>query len=97
MEEHGFDATKSVYQQVLNRIQEKPTSLPEKVRDEISRDLKRTHTSERMKMAEGQKELDHVLQAIAFVLPDVGYCQGMNFIASTLIASLRCKALIEKK
>jgi len=29
-----------------------------------------------------------VLEAIAFALPEVGYCQGMNFIASTLISSL---------
>jgi len=27
-----------------------------------------------------------VLEAIAFCMPDVGYCQGMNFIASVLIA-----------
>lgn len=27
-----------------------------------------------------------VLEAIAYALPEVGYCQGMNFIASTLIA-----------
>ena len=26
-----------------------------------------------------------MLQAIGFALPDIGYCQGMNFIASTLI------------
>lgn len=29
-----------------------------------------------------------VLEAIAYCLPDVGYCQGMNFIASTLIGVL---------
>ena len=29
-----------------------------------------------------------MLQAIGFALPDVGYCQGMNFIASTLISSV---------
>jgi hypothetical protein len=29
-----------------------------------------------------------VLQAIGFALPEVGYCQGMNFIASTLISSV---------
>ena len=29
-----------------------------------------------------------VLQAIGYVLPDVGYCQGMNFIASALITVL---------
>ncbi len=29
-----------------------------------------------------------MLEAIAYVVPEVGYCQGMNFIASTLIAVL---------
>ncbi len=62
--------------------------LPEKVREEISRDLKRTHTSERMRTPEGQEEMHRVLLAIAYAVPEVGYCQGMNFVASTLIASL---------
>lgn len=42
-----------------------------------------------MKSQEGQDELKRVLQAIAFALPDVGYCQGMNFIASTIISALK--------
>ena len=32
--------------------------------------------------------MKRVLEAIGYCLPDVGYCQGMNFIASTLIAVL---------
>ena len=39
-----------------------------------------------MKNEDGQQELKRVLEAIAYVLPEVGYCQGMNFIASTLIS-----------
>ena len=35
--------------------------LTEKVRDEISWDLKRTHTSDRMKTIEGQEELRRLL------------------------------------
>jgi hypothetical protein len=30
-------------------------------------------------------ELERVLRAVAFCLPEVSYCQGMNFIASVLI------------
>ena len=26
-----------------------------------------------------------MLLAVAYVLPDIGYCQGMNFVASVLI------------
>jgi len=30
--------------------------------------------------------MQRVLLAIAYCMPDVGYCQGMNFIASVLIS-----------
>jgi hypothetical protein len=31
----------------------------------------------------------HILRAIAFVFPEIGYCQGMNYIAATLMAYLK--------
>jgi len=57
-----------------------------KIKDEISKDLNRTKTSARVQTQEGQQELERVLQALAYCFPEVGYCQGMNFIASVLIA-----------
>lgn len=48
--------------------------LNERVKDEISRDLKRTHTADRMKTEEGQEEMKRVLEAIAYSLSEVGYC-----------------------
>lgn len=60
--------------------------LTPKIRDEIDKDLARTRTSERVRTKEGQEEMRRVLLAIAYCMPDVGYCQGMNFIASVLIA-----------
>lgn len=33
-----------------------------------------------------------VLQAIAYCMPDVGYCQGMNFIVSVLINITNCES-----
>ena len=47
--------------------------------------MNRTKTSNRVNSKEGQEELRRVLLAIAYVLPDIGYCQGMNFVASVLI------------
>jgi hypothetical protein len=38
-------------------------------------------------------ELKRVLEAIAYSIPEVGYCQGMNFIGSTLIANLESEEL----
>jgi hypothetical protein len=88
------DDDTNVYRHILQLIDEEEnlgdgkSKLTPKVIDEISRDLKRTHTSERMKSEEGQMELKRVLHAIGYVVPEVGYCQGMNFIASTLIGVL---------
>ena len=38
-----------------------------------------------MRTKEGQEALRRVLEAVAFCLPTVSYCQGMNFIGSVLI------------
>ena len=48
--------------------------------------MNRTKTSPRVETEEGQEELRRVLLAVAYCLPEIGYCQGMNFIASVLIA-----------
>lgn len=32
------------------------------------------------------KLLTNVLASIAFLLPDIGYCQGMNYVATALYA-----------
>jgi hypothetical protein len=58
------------------------------VRDEIEKDLKRTNTSVRMTTKQGWGELQRVLLAMAFCEPDIGYCQGMNFIAGVLIDTM---------
>ncbi len=60
--------------------------LSTQIRDEIEKDLHRTKTSDRIETKEGQEEMRRVLLAIAYCLPEIGYCQGMNFIASVLIS-----------
>lgn len=60
--------------------------LTTQIRDEIGKDLHRTKTSARIETKEGQEEMQRVLLAVAYCLPEIGYCQGMNFIASCLIA-----------
>ena len=51
------------------------------IRDEIEKDLHRTKTSARIETKEGQGEMRNVLLAVAYCLPEIGYCQGMNFLA----------------
>ena len=43
----------SVYQSLMERIPTDETRLTPKIRDEISKDLARTRTSERVRTAEG--------------------------------------------
>ena len=74
------------YADLLGKIEGDEARVTPKIRDEISKDLARTRTSERVRTPEGQEEMRRVLLAIAYCMPDVGYCQGMNFIASVLIA-----------
>ena len=53
--------------------------------DEINRDINRTFYTEKFVEGNGKKMLIDILTAIAFIRPEIGYCQGMNFIAGALI------------
>ena len=82
----------ALYQSILDRVPTDESRLTPKIRDEIAKDLARTRTSDRVRTVEGQEEMRRVLLAIAYCMPDVGYCQGMNFIASVLISVTESEA-----
>lgn len=82
----------ALYQAILDRVPTDESRLTPKIRDEIAKDLARTRTSDRVRTVEGQEEMRRVLLAIAYCMPDVGYCQGMNFIASVLISVTESEA-----
>ena len=48
--------------------------LTAQIRDEIEKDLHRTKTSARIETKEGQEEMRRVLLAVAYCLPEIGYC-----------------------
>lgn len=56
--------------------------------EEISRDVGRTFHNEKFDSVEGMNELTRVLEAVSYLNPKCGYCQGMNFIAGALITIL---------
>ena len=56
-----------------------------KICDEIGRDLHRTFYIEKFRSGNGRDMLKNVLTAVGFVRPEIGYCQGMNFIAGALV------------
>ena len=53
--------------------------------NEISRDIDRTFYTIKFTEGNGKKMLFNILAALAFIRPEIGYCQGMNFIAGALI------------
>ena len=76
---------RKLYEEILVIVNQANSPLDTKIIDQIKCDLARTNTTDRVKTKEGQQELENVLMAIAFLFPQVGYCQGMNFIASMLL------------
>ena len=55
------------------------------VSQQINKDLNRTFYTEKFKYDNGKKMLNNILLATAFIRPEIGYCQGMNFIVGALI------------
>jgi hypothetical protein len=63
--------------------------LPADAAADIDKDLDRTFPSTvQFDDEEGQQQLRRVLRAYAAYDPDVGYCQGMNFLAALLLMYL---------
>ena len=56
-----------------------------KICDEIGRDMHRTFNTEKFKKGNGKQMLENILISLGFVRPEIGYCQGMNFIGGALI------------
>ena len=56
-----------------------------KICDEIDRDLHRTFYNKKFTKGNGRQMLRNVLASIGFIRPEIGYCQGMNFIGGALI------------
>lgn len=65
-----------------------------KVTEEIGRDLSRTFHVGKFTTQEGQQELDRVLTALAYIRPEIGYCQGMNFVAGALLYFMNSEELV---
>ena len=55
------------------------------ISEQIKKDLNRTFYTTIFKEGNGTIMLNNILTAIAFVRPEIGYCQGMNFIVGSLI------------
>ena len=87
----------NLYEYLNIKVEEQKINPPsEKIKtiyDEISRDLNRTFHTEKFNSDEGQNQLGRVLCAIAYIRPEIGYCQGMNFVVASLLTILENEEL----
>ena len=85
MNKHNIKS--NIYNNIL-RLANDLKSKDEKfsyVHEQISKDLNRTFYTGKFKEGNGKEQLYNILIAIAFIRPEIGYCQGMNFIVGALI------------
>ena len=82
-----YKITSNLYKSILSLAKEAETknSKYNGVLEEIKRDINRTFYTEKFTKGNGKLILINVLSALAFIRPEIGYCQGMNFIAGALI------------
>ena len=75
------------YQKILSLAKESYNKDKKfkKICDEIDRDLHRTFYNKKFTKGNGRQMLRNVLASIGFIRPEIGYCQGMNFIGGALI------------
>lgn len=82
----------SKYNDLINEIQNIKTNKDDislkKLKNsfgDISRDVNRTFHNNRYHNGDLSGEMTRVLECLSFINPQVGYCQGMNFISGALI------------
>ena len=82
-----YEIKGNYYKQILLLSKEaiKNDKKFKKISDEIGRDMHRTFMTEKFKKGNGKQMLENILISLGFVRPEIGYCQGMNFIAGALI------------
>ena len=82
-----YKISSNIYKNILALSKESKdkNSKYSNVLEEIKRDINRTFYTEKFKKGNGKEMLINILSALAFIRPEIGYCQGMNFIAGALI------------
>jgi hypothetical protein len=91
------DNTDSLYENIHSRAEIEKSNENQKFRkvvDEIIKDINRTFHVGKFNTEEGQQELKRVLTALAYVRPEIGYCQGMNFVAGALLFFIKDEDIV---
>ena len=82
-----YNIKSNIYKTILNLANELKNKDKKfaYVSQQINKDLNRTFYTEKFKYDNGKVMLNNILLATAFIRPEIGYCQGMNFIVGALI------------
>ena len=67
------------------------SELPNYIKDDINKDIGRTFYNDFFNSEDGRNQLTYTLEHIAQINPQIGYCQGMNFLAASLLETLKNK------
>ncbi|KAI8050662.1 rab-GTPase-TBC domain-containing protein [Gilbertella persicaria] len=77
-----MEANPGLYQSLLLQIEQEPTLIDESIQKDLFRTFPdNTHFTKDTKIT----MLQHVLSAFSLYLPDIGYCQSLNFLAGFLL------------
>ncbi len=82
-----YKIDKKLYENIrnLSNKEENTDKRLKKIYGEIERDINRTFYTDIFTKGNGNNILRNILTSVAFIRPEIGYCQGMNFIAGALI------------
>lgn len=75
----------------LNKPLEESSLDLESTKNEIQKDIPRTHLITNNKKE--QKQLMGILIALAYIKPSIGYCQGMNFLGAVLLKIVKSEEI----
>ena len=97
IETKDIEKNENLYEYFLKKSEDQKNNPPTKkiktIYDEIGRDLNRTFHTEKFNSIDGQTQLGRLLGVIAYVRPEIGYCQGMNFVVASLLTILENEEL----
>ena len=82
-----YNINSNIYNNIIllaNELKNKDVKFAYVV-EQINRDITRTFYNDKFKTGNGKEMLKNILMAMAFIKPEIGYCQGMNFIVGALI------------
>lgn len=85
-----LDALRSTYASIVGNIEEFVVANEEGSIRDIDRDVTRTFSGEgnEEQVVEARRALRPVLVVLALTDPDLGYCQGLNFLCATVLREL---------